>query len=215
MTRQDKDPLRVAVFVSGRGSNLQALIDATQKGQSSARLAAVLSNRDGVYALERAQRAGIPARVFLRRDYASRAEQQAAMLAYLRQVGAELMVLAGFDQIVEPSLVRALEGRVINIHPSLLPSFGGGLHGQADALAYGVKVSGCTVHFVTEGVDTGPIIMQAPVPVLEDDTVETLSARILEQEHRILPAAVELYAEGRLRIEGRRVRILPPAGKSD
>jgi phosphoribosylglycinamide formyltransferase 1 len=209
MTERPEDQLRVGVLVSGRGSNLQALIEAIEQGRLNARIACVISNRPGILALERAAHAGIPTQVFPRREFHSRADQQSAMLTYLRDMAVELVVLAGFDQVVEPLVVRALNGRIMNIHPSLLPAFGGGLHAQADALAHGAKVSGCTVHFVTEGVDTGPIVLQAAVPVMENDSVETLSARILEQEHQLLPAAVQFFAEGRLRIVEGRVRILP------
>ncbi len=201
--------LKVGVLVSGRGSNLQAIIDAIERGDVPAEIAVVISNHPGVMALERAARHGIPAVVIERQPGSNRAAQQQAIVAELQRRGVELLVLAGFDRIIGPDLLQAFPMRIINIHPSLLPAFGGGLHAQADALEYGAKVSGCTVHFVTEDIDGGPIIAQACVPVREDDTADTLAARILEQEHRILPQAVRLFAEGRLRVEGRRVRILP------
>lgn len=201
--------LRVGVLVSGRGSNLQALMDAIARGETHAEIALVVSNHADAYALRRAEARGIPRLVIERRDFPSRRAQQLAIAAALQRHGAELVVLAGFDRVITADFLAAFPGRVINIHPSLLPSFGGGLHAQAEALAYGVKVSGCTVHFVTNDVDGGPIILQAAVPVMEDDSVDSLAARILEQEHAILPRAVDLFARGRLVVEGRRVRILP------
>jgi phosphoribosylglycinamide formyltransferase-1 len=202
---------RIAVLVSGRGSNLQALIDAVEGGTLRAQIALVLCNHSGAPALERAAAHHIPTRLIVRRDYPSREAQQTAILAALLEAQVALVVLAGFDRILDASIVRAFPHRIVNIHPSLLPAFAGGMapRPQADALAYGVKVSGCTVHLVTEELDAGPIIAQTPVPVLEDDTVETLSARILEQEHRLLPQAVDLLLAGKVHIEGRRAHILP------
>jgi phosphoribosylglycinamide formyltransferase 1 len=199
--------LRLGVLVSGRGSNLQAIIDAIERGDLAAEIAVVISNRPEAVALDRAKQHGVPGLVFKRRDYPSRAEQNQAMAEALDASGVELVVMAGYDQIVSSDFLEHFAGRIINIHPSLLPAFGGGLHAQADALNYGAKVSGCTVHFVAGEIDGGPIILQAAVPVLEDDTVESLAARILEQEHRILPEAIRLFDEGRLEIQGRRVRI--------
>lgn len=200
---------KVGVLVSGRGSNLQALIDAVARGELQAELAVVISNHPNAYALRRAADAGIPTVVVPRQDHPSRAAQQMAMADELERRGVSFVVLAGFDRVVLPAFVDRFPWRMINIHPSLLPAFGGGLHAQADALAYGVKVSGCTVHFVTGEVDVGPIILQVPVPVEDDDTVDSLAARILEQEHLALPKAVDLLASGRLVVENRRVRILP------
>lgn len=210
--------LRVGVLVSGRGTNLQAIIDAIGRGELDARIVLVISNHRNAPALARAAAHGIPALAITFKEYGSRRDQQLAMLREFQARGAELIVTAGFDKILIPEFVQAYAGRIINIHPSLLPAFAGGMapRPQAEALAAGVKIAGCTVHFVTDDVDAGPIILQAAVPVEEDDTVETLAARILEQEHRILPRAIQLFAEGRLRIEGRRVRILPapePAGR--
>jgi len=201
----ERGRFRLGVLVSGRGTNLQAILDAIQRGELNAEVALVVSNRPEAYALRRAAQRGVPTVVVERRAYPSRREQHMAIAEALRQAGVDLVVLAGFDQVLHPDFVKAFPMRIINIHPSLLPAFGGGLHAQADAWAYGVKVSGCTVHFVTEEVDAGPIILQAAVPVLDDDTPETLAARILEQEHRILPQAIALIAQGALRIEGRRV----------
>jgi phosphoribosylglycinamide formyltransferase-1 len=211
--------LRVGVLVSGRGTNLQAIIDAIERGELDARIVLVISNHRHAPALARAAAHGIPALAITFREYGSRREQQLAMLREFQARGAELIVTAGFDKILIPEFVQAYAGRIINIHPSLLPAFAGGMapRPQAEALAAGVKIAGCTVHFVTADVDAGPIILQAAVPVEEDDTIETLAARILEQEHRILPRAIQLFAEGRLRIEGKRVRILPapePAGRT-
>lgn len=202
---------RIAVLVSGRGSNLQALIDAIERGKLLAQIALVICNHAGAPALERASSRGIPTRLIVRRDYASRKEQQAAMLAALQEARVALVVLAGFDRILDASIVRTFPSRIVNIHPSLLPAFAGGMapRPQADALAAGVKLSGCTAHLVTEEIDAGPIIAQEAVLVLEDDTVDTLSARILEQEHRLLPKAVSLLLAGKVQVEGQRARVLP------
>ena len=204
-------PPRIAVLVSGRGSNLQALIDATRRGDLHARIALVICNHAGVPALERAAAHSLPTRLIPRRDYFSREAQQAAILAALQEAQVRLVVLAGFDRILDASIVRAFPDRIVNIHPSLLPAFAGGMAPRplAEALAYGVKVSGCTAHLVTEEIDAGPIIAQEPVPVLEGDTVETLGARILEQEHRLLPMAVGLLLAGKVQIDGRRACIAP------
>lgn len=201
---------KLGVLVSGRGTNLQAIIDAVQRGDLPVEIAIVISNHAGVLALARAEAAGIPTAVVERSGFSSRAEQQRAIRDILQQRSVDLVVLAGFDRVVGPELLASFPNRIINIHPSLLPAFGGGLHAQADALAYGAKVSGCTVHFVTDQVDGGPIIVQRAVPVLDDDTVESLSERILKQEHQALVEAIRLLAEGRLRIEGRRVITAPP-----
>lgn len=203
--------LPIGVLVSGRGSNLQAIIDAIERGELLARIVLVISNNAEAYALERCRRHQVPFKVIPREDFTSRWEQAAAMIEAFRQARVELVVMAGFDHIVHPDFIATFRGRIINIHPSLLPAFGGGLHAQADALEYGVKISGCTVHFVTEEVDAGTIILQAAVSVMEDDTADTLAARILEQEHQILPQAIQLIAEGRVRVEGRRTRILKEA----
>lgn len=200
---------RIGVLVSGRGSNLQALLDAQAAGRLGGEVVVVISNHAGAPALDRAAAVGVPTVVLERDAFPTRKAQHLAIAETLADHGVDLVVLAGFDRIVHPEVVRRYEGRILNVHPSLLPAFAGGLHAQAEALAYGVKIAGCTVHFVTDDVDAGPIVLQAAVPVLDDDTVESLSARILAEEHRILPEAVRLFSEGRLRIEGRRVRILP------
>ena len=202
--------LRVGVLASGRGSNLQAIIDAIEAGKLAARIAVVISNKKDAQALERARRHGV-ADVFLdpvpykdRPD--GREAYDRAVLAVLKEHEVELVALAGYMKIVTRVFIDAYPNRIMNIHPSLLPSFPG-LKAQQQALDWGVKVSGCTVHFVTEGVDTGPIIRQAAVPVQENDTAETLEARMLAEEHRIYPEAIQLFADGRLSVEGRRVRI--------
>jgi phosphoribosylglycinamide formyltransferase-1 len=207
-------PLAVGVLASGRGSNLQALLDAVRRPGFPARVALVLSDREDAAALERARAAGVTARFVNPKDHADRAAYDAALAEALREHGVGLVCLAGFMRIVGPGLVRAFAGRILNIHPSLLPAFPG-LHAQRQALEYGVRVAGATVHFVDEGVDTGPIVLQASVPVEPGDTEASLAARILAEEHRLYPEAVRLFAEGRLRLVGRRVAILEgpaPAG---
>jgi len=194
----------IGVLVSGSGTNLQALIDARESGSLPARIACVISNRTDAFALERAKKHGIPAIHLDHRSFAGRDQYDAALVNLLGEHGVDLVVLAGFMRIVTPVLLNAFPNAVMNIHPALLPAFPG-LHAQQQALEYGVKVTGCTVHFVDAGTDTGPIIIQAVVPVLEGDSVESLSNRIQIEEHRIYPEAVRLFAEGRLRVEGRRV----------
>jgi len=195
---------KLAVLCSGRGSDLQSIIDAIQRGELSAEISIVITDKPQVQALERAAKAGIKNICVDRKLFDSRADFEAELLKNLAEV--DLVVLAGFMRILSPDFVKKFVGRLMNIHPSLLPSFKGA-HAHRDALAYGVKVSGCTVHFVDEGTDSGPIILQAAVPVLEGDTEETLAARVLEQEHIIYPQAIKLFVEGRLKIEGRRVAI--------
>ncbi len=205
--------LRVGVLVSGTGTNLQALIDACRAGEVPAEIAVVISNVPGAYALERARRAGIPAVVHDHRRFPTREAFEQALRDSLLAHRVELVCLAGFLRILSPGFVRAFAGRIMNIHPALLPAFGGkGMYGDRvhrAVLASGARLSGCTVHFVTEVPDAGPIILQAAVPVLDDDTPETLASRVRREECRLYPEAVRLFAEGRLRIEGNRVRILP------
>ena len=202
--------LRIGVLVSGRGSNLQALIDSIRAGRLDAEIVLVVSDVQDAFALDRARRAGIEARYIEPGPRRSRLSEDAeAHLAdALDAAGVDLVALAGFMRILSPAFVRRFKLRMLNIHPSLLPSFPG-LHVQKQALEYGVKFSGCTVHFVDEGVDSGPIIIQAAVPVLDSDTEDALADRILREEHRIYTEAIKLFAEGRLRIEGRRVSVLP------
>jgi phosphoribosylglycinamide formyltransferase-1 len=205
---------RVGVLVSGSGTNLQALLDADREGRlSGARVALVLSNRPGVRALERAVAASVPAEVVDHRSFADRPAFEQALVDRLRAAGVELIVLAGFMRILGPTFLRAFPSRVVNIHPALLPSFPG-VDAQGQALAYGSRITGCTVHFVDEGVDTGPIIAQAAVPVLDGDTIEALRARILAEEHRLLPAVVRWIAEGRVSIDGRRVTVGGAGGRA-
>ena len=198
----------IAVLVSGRGSNLQAIMDAIDRGEINGRIVAVVSNRKDAYALERARQRNIPA-IFIDHRRKARKDFEEEIIQALKPYSPDLIVLAGFMRILTPHFVSAYRGRIMNIHPALLPSFPG-THAQKDALEWGVKVTGCTVHFVDEVTDHGPIIIQRAVEVMENDTVETLAARILEQEHKAFPEAVKLFCEDRLVIEGRRVRILPP-----
>ncbi len=204
MTRTE--PLRIGVLASGRGSNLQAIIDAIEAGKLDCRLAVVVSDRADAQALERALKHGAPGIFVDPKSYANREVFDQAVLGVLAEHRVELVCLAGYMRVLSPTFVRALPGQIMNIHPALLPAFPG-LHAQRQALQYGVKVSGATVHFVDEGVDTGPIICQVAVPVREDDTEETLAARILAEEHQLYPRAIRLYAEGRLSIVGRRVLV--------
>lgn len=198
--------LILGVLVSGSGSNLQAVIDACATGSIRARVGCVLSDTPDVKALERASKHGIPAIVIERKGFASKPAFEEAIVAKLREHGAGLVCLAGFMRIIGKTLLGAFPNRVINVHPALLPSFPG-LEGQRQAFDYGVKIAGCTVHFVDEKTDHGPIICQAAVAVEEDDTIDALKARILEEEHRIYPKAIGMIADGRVAIEGRRVRI--------
>lgn len=206
--------LRLGVLVSGRGSNLQALVDAIESGAVQARIAVVISNKKEAHALERARAHGVTDVFFDPKPYAGMVDKREAydrgVLDILRKYDVDLVLLAGYMKIVTPVLIEAYRNRMMNIHPSLLPSFPG-LDAQKQALEWAVKVAGCTVHFVTEGVDEGPIILQTAVPVLERDSPETLAARILIEEHKLYPRAVQLYAEGRLHVEGRRVRIADSA----
>ena len=199
--------LRVGVLVSGRGSNLQALLDASARRDYPAEVVLVISDRERAAALERARAARVEALYVNPKDFADREAFDLRLVSELtaRRVG--LVCTAGFMRILSPAFTRAFAGRAMNIHPSLLPAFPG-LHVQRQALDYGVKVAGATVHFLDEGaVDTGPIILQSSVPVLPDDTEDTLAARILIEEHRLYPEAVRLFAEGRLSIAGRRVTV--------
>jgi phosphoribosylglycinamide formyltransferase-1 len=197
--------IKIGVLVSSRGSNLQAIIDNIQKGTLSAELTVVISDQADAYALERARKHNIPAVHISAKGYRSKREEYDALLVNeLQKRNVDLVCLAGFMRIITPVLIKAFSNRILNIHPALLPAFPG-LHVQKKALEHGVKFSGCTVHFVDEGMDTGPIIIQAVVPILDNDSEDSLSERILAQEHTIYSRAIQLFAEGRLRIEGRRV----------
>jgi phosphoribosylglycinamide formyltransferase-1 len=200
------DPVRLAVLASGRGSNLGAILEARRRGGFPARVVVVVSDRENAPALERATRAGVEAVFVDPKAHGDRTAYDAALLAILDRHRPDLVCLAGFMRVLGPAFVRAWAGRLLNVHPSLLPAFPG-LHAQRQALDYGVKVAGATVQFVDEGVDTGPVILQASVPVLPDDTEDSLSARILAEEHRLYPEAIRLFAEGRLVIAGRRVLV--------
>lgn len=205
MTMQNK--LKLGVLASGSGTNLQAILESCESGKIAAEVTVVVSDVPAAKALDRAKKFGVATSVHERASYPSKKEYEAAIVADLKRYNVELVCLAGYMRIVGKEFLAAFPNRVINIHPALLPSFPG-LDAQKQALEHGVKVSGCTVHFVDEMTDNGPIILQAAVPVLEKDTVEMLQQRILKEEHRIYSEAVQLYAEGRLRIEGRRVKIL-------
>ena len=210
--------LRVGVLASGGGTNLQAIIDACAADRVDAQVAVVISDVE-CGALQRARKAGIPAHCIDRRDkqrFPTREAFDRAVLDSLRSHEVELVCLAGYLRIMTPELVNAYAGRMLNTHPALLPAFGGpgmwGHHVHQAVLDYGCKVSGCTIHLVSLETDGGPIVLQRAVAVEEDDTPETLAARILPHEHQLLPQAIQLFAEGRLKIEGRRVRILPAPG---
>lgn len=207
--------VRIAVLVSGGGTNLQALIDAQNRGEiQGGTIAAVISSSPDAFALERARKAGIPGYVINRRDYASNRELTLALTRQLQELDIGLVVLAGFLYILTPELIDAYPNAILNVHPALIPSFCGegfyGLHVHEAALAYGVKVTGATVHFVSADCDGGPIILQKAVPIEEGDTPEVLQRRVMEQaEWNLLPQAVSLFCQGRLRVEGRIVHISP------
>jgi phosphoribosylglycinamide formyltransferase-1 len=198
--------LSIGVLASGRGSNFQSIIDAIEARQLKANIVLLITDSPNAYAIERAKKHGIEYLTMVTKQYGSRDDYFAAVAAELRIREVGLVVLAGFMRIVGKPLIDAFRDRIMNIHPALLPSFPG-LHVQKQACDYGVKISGCTVHFVDEGIDTGPIIIQAAVPVSFDDTEETLSERVLKQEHRIFPEAIRLFSEGRLEVVGRKVKI--------
>lgn len=199
--------LPIGVLVSGSGSNLQAIIAAIEEGRVPAEIRVVICNRSSATALERARAHGIPCELIEHGAYASRTEFDERMVEVLRARGVELVCLAGFDRLLSAAFIGAFPGRILNIHPALLPAFPG-LNAQRQALEYGVRIAGCTVHIVDEKMDHGPIVIQAAVPVYSDDTVESVSERILLEEHRIYPEAVCLFAEGRVRVDGRRVVVL-------
>lgn len=199
---------RIAVFVSGGGSNMQALLDSINKQEINGEIVVVISSRSDAYALERAKVAGIPAVILPK---GAQGEKESIILETLSQYRVDLCILAGYLSVITPGIIRQYENRIINIHPSLIPSFcGKGFYGHyvhEAVLEFGAKVSGCTVHFVAEGIDTGAIILQKAVCVQQEDTPETLAARILEQEHILLPMAVQLFCSDKLSIVGRRVII--------
>ena len=195
---------RVVVLISGRGSNLQAILDQAASGEWPVDIAAVISNRPGVHGLERARRAGVPALELDHKNYPDRPEFEAALIELIDRQQPDLVILAGFMRVLTPGFTKHYRGRLFNIHPSLLPKFRG-LHTHERALAAGETEHGATIHFVTAELDGGPIIVQARVPVLPDDDPDTLAARVLAQEHRLYPQAIRWFAEGRLRLEGEQV----------
>ena len=199
---------RIAVLASGRGSNFQAILDALARGEINGKCVALITDNKDAYAIERAKCAGVPTIVVNFRDYPTKADFETDLLAAMNSVNADLFVCAGYMRIIGTEIIRAFAGKMINIHPALLPAFPG-LHGQRQALEYGVKIAGCTVHFVDEGLDSGPIILQKAVPVLDDDDEEALDERILESEHVAFPEAVALFCADRLVVSGRHVKILP------
>jgi phosphoribosylglycinamide formyltransferase 1 len=199
--------MKIGVLASGSGTNLQAILDAERAGTlGPARVAVVVVNVPGARALSRAEAAGVPAVLIDHTRFTTRAAFDAALLATLGEHGVELVALAGFMRLLTPSFLSAFPERVLNIHPSLLPAFPG-LHAQRQALEYGARVSGCTVHLVDNGLDSGPILMQSTVAVRDDDDEAALTARILAEEHKLYPAAIRALAEGRVRVAGRRVQI--------
>ena len=197
---------KIGILASGRGSNLQAIMDKIAEGVLPLEIAVVISDKADAFALERAEKAGIPNFAVIRKECADKKEFEGKIDGILRAHGVELVVLAGFMRILGADVIAGWRHKIINMHPALLPSFTG-LDAQGQAIRYGAKVSGCTVHFVDEGMDTGPIILQKVVQVADDDTEETLAARILEQEHKALPEALSLWAAGKLAVQGRKVTI--------
>jgi phosphoribosylglycinamide formyltransferase-1 len=196
----------IGVLISGGGSNLQSIIDAIEAKQLDAKIEVVLSNKADAFGLARAKKHGIPIEFLDHKAYPSREAYDQAVVELLNGRGVELVVLAGFMRLLSPVFIKAYSNRIVNIHPALLPAFPG-LHVHKKAVEHGVRFAGCTVHFVNQECDEGPIIIQAVVPVFADDSEETLAARILKQEHRIYPRAIQLYAEGRLLVSGRRVLV--------
>lgn len=198
---------KIAVLASGKGSNLEAILEAEAGGKIAGKVVLVLSDVADAFALERARRRGVRALFVDPASSAQRAAYDRMLVGHLEDADVDLVVLAGFMRLLSPFFVQAFPGRIMNIHPSLLPAFPG-LHGVDEALAYGVRVSGCTVHFVDEGLDTGPIILQEAVPVLDSDTAATLQQRIHGAEHRLYPTALDLFCRDKLKVEGRRCMII-------
>ncbi len=201
--------LKLGILVSGRGSNLQAILDACAQRRLDAEVALALSNVEGAQALERARQAGVSTGVVDHREFASREAFDQVLTELFNAKGVQLVCLAGFMRMLSPAFLRAFPNRVINIHPSLLPAFPG-MHAVRQALEAGVRIAGCTVHFVDEGCDTGPVLVQAAVPVLDSDTEQSLSERILEQEHQAYVLAIDLIARGQVRVEGRKALLATP-----
>jgi phosphoribosylglycinamide formyltransferase 1 len=210
---QSRPPVKLGVLISGDGSNLQAIIDATGRDELRADIRLVISNRSDANGLQRARRAGIPSQFVDHRRFHSREEFDRKLVEALKANEVELVACAGFMRLLSPVMLRAFPNRIMNIHPALCPAFPG-IDAQRAAWDYGVRFSGCTVFFVSEGVDDGPVIVQAVVPVMQDDREETLAARILAAEHRIYPYAIRLFQEGRLQVRGRKV-LIDGAGVAD
>ena len=206
MSVKTSSHLNLGILASGRGSNFQSIIDEIEKGGLNAKIRLLIVDNPNAFAIERAGKHGIEFLVIRPKDFKTKDDFYLMIADELRKLDVELVVLAGFMRIVGKPMIDAFPDRIMNIHPALLPSFPG-LHSQKQAVEYGVKISGCTVHFVDEGMDTGPIIIQAAVPVYHEDTEETLSERILKLEHKIYPEAIRLFSEGRLEVQGRIVRI--------
>ncbi len=204
--------MRVGIMASGRGSNARAILEAVRDGRLHAEVPVIVCNRAGAKVLDVAREFRVPAHLIVRRDFPTRTAQQRRMLEVLQEARVDTLALSGFSTIFRPFFLAAFPGRILNIHPSLLPAFGGTMapQPQADALAAGVKISGCTVHLVNETLDGGPIVAQAAVCVYAVDTVESLAARILEQEHRIYSEVLQLFADGRVRVENGVARVDPP-----
>jgi phosphoribosylglycinamide formyltransferase-1 len=198
--------VNLGVLASGRGSNFQSIIDSIASGHIKARIQILITDNPQAYAIERAEKSGIPCLVMKLSDYSGQDEYYENIAKELKSRKVDLVILAGFMRVVKRPLIEAFPMKIMNIHPALLPSFPG-LHGQQQAVDYGVKISGCTVHFVDEGVDTGPVIIQVAVPVNDHDTEDSLSDRILKYEHKIFPYAIKLFAEGRIRVDGRTVKV--------
>jgi len=198
--------INIGVLASGRGTNLQAIIKAIEEGKIAGEIKVVVSDNPNAYALKRAQQYHIDTRYIHFKEFKNREDYDKEIIKTLKEKKIELVVLAGYMRIMSPYFIRTYKNKIMNIHPALLPSFPG-LHAQKQAVEYGVKVSGCTVHFVDEGIDSGPIILQKAVEVSDDDTEESLAEKILKEEHQIYPRAIQLFSEGRLFIKGRRVFI--------
>ena len=198
--------LTLGVLASGRGSNFQSIIDNIKSGYLNAKIAVLITDNSDAYAIERARNNNIETLVLIPKNFPEKDSYYRHIADELKKRSVDLVILAGFMRVVGRPLIERFKYRIMNIHPALLPSFPG-LHGQKQAVEYGVKIAGCTVHFVDEGVDTGPIIIQSAVPAYEDDTEDSLSERILKEEHRIFPLAVKLFSEGRIKVKGRKVLI--------
>ncbi|HBY57528.1 MAG TPA: phosphoribosylglycinamide formyltransferase [Candidatus Atribacteria bacterium] len=198
--------INIGVLVSGRGTNLQAIIEAIKEGKIEGKISIVISDNRDAFALKRAEQNNIETRYINFKSFENREDYDKKIVEYLKEKDVDLVVLAGYMRILSPYFIKMYKNKIMNIHPALLPSFPG-LHAQRQAIEYGVKISGCTVHFVDEGVDSGPIILQKEVEVKDDDTEESLAEKILKEEHQIYPQAIQLFCQGRLIVKGRKVFI--------